>query len=150
MSERYIFNLVVDGVIQSSPIEGIMVSKNSIYSTTHIARLCHEANRIICHMAGDFSQPMWDEAPDWQRNSAIDGVRFHLSEPDASPSASHENWVRTKLRDGWTFGPVKDADLKTHPCITPFENLPPHQQAKDYAFRSIVHALAPFWTGATE
>lgn len=107
-----------------------------------IARVCHEANRTWCETLGDWSQRRWDDAPDWQRSSAIAGVRFHLENPDASASASHDSWLAEKERDGWKYGPVKDADAKEHPCFVPFEQLPPEQQAKDRLFRAVVHALA--------
>jgi hypothetical protein len=109
-----------------------------------VAKVAHEANRGYCEALGDYSQPPWELAPGWQIESAIKGVEFHLSHPDASPAASHESWLAQKLRDGWTWGPRKDPDAKTHPCIVSFEQLPRDQQAKDHLFRGIVHALAPF------
>lgn len=45
-----------------------------------IARIAHETNRVYCATLGDTSQPAWDDAPDWQRQSAIKGVEFHLSD----------------------------------------------------------------------
>lgn len=112
--------------------------------TQDVANITHEANRALCQSLGDFSQPAWAEAPQWQRDSAINGVRFHLDNPDASPAASHESWLREKVEAGWVYGEVKDPEAKTHPCMVPFEQLPPEQQAKDHLFRGIVHALAPF------
>jgi len=46
-----------------------------------------------------------------------------------------------KLADGWTYGPTKNPDLKQHHCIVPFDKLPREQQAKDFLFRGVVHAL---------
>ena len=43
-----------------------------------IASVCHEANRAYCQSIGDNSQPDWDSAPDWQKQSVENGVRFHL------------------------------------------------------------------------
>lgn len=105
-----------------------------------IARICHEANAALCQAFGDNSQLHWDEAPQWQRDSAVDGVKFHLANPDASASASHDAWLKHKVDSGWTHGPVKDPDTKQHPCIVPFNQLPPDQQAKDFVFRAVVHA----------
>ena len=107
-----------------------------------IAKICHEANRAYCQALGDNSQKPWDECPDWQQSSAIDGVLFHISNPGAGDSASHDNWMREKLARGWQYGIEKDEQAKTHPCLVPFHNLPPEQQAKDALFRSIVHATA--------
>jgi hypothetical protein len=107
-----------------------------------IARVAHEGNRAWCIAHGDLSQPRWEDAPDWQVRSAIDGVRFHRANPDAGDNASHDAWMAHKIADGWVYGETKDPDAKTHPCLVPFDQLPFEQQAKDRLFRSIVHALA--------
>lgn len=107
-----------------------------------IARTCHEANRVYCESIGDNSQPSWHNAPQWQKDSAINGVLFHQSKPEADASASHENWFAEKVADGWKYGEVKDEEAKTHPCMVPFKELPIEQQIKDHIFRSIVHALS--------
>jgi hypothetical protein len=107
-----------------------------------IARICHEANRALCQAFGDNSQSKWDDAPEWQRESALSGVKFHHDNPGAGPAASHENWMREKLAAGWQYGPTKDPERKLHPCLVPFEELPAEQQAKDHVFRAIVHAVA--------
>ena len=106
-----------------------------------IAIVCHNANKAYCETLGDMSQKDWVNAPHWQTNSAIQGVIFHIRNPDAGDSASHDNWMKQKVEDGWVYGIEKNADLKTHPCIVPFEELPKEQQLKDKLFRSIVHAL---------
>lgn len=107
-----------------------------------IARVCHEVNRAYCQALGDNSQPSWDEAPEWQRSSARLGVAMHLSNPDAGPESSHESWMAQKVADGWVHGDVKDSAAKTHPCIVRFDELSVEQQAKDFIFRGVVHALA--------
>lgn len=107
-----------------------------------IARVAHEVNRAYCASLGDTSQPAWADAPEWQKKSAIAGVEFHLSHPDAKPSDSHESWLREKERDGWKFGPVKDPEKKEHPCFVPYAQLPAEQKAKDFLFLAVVRALA--------
>ena len=106
-----------------------------------IARVCHQANKAWCEANGDDSQWDWSAAEDWQRDSAVAGVKFALENPDAPDSAQHDAWMADKIRDGWRYGEVKDATAKTHPCIVPFDQLPQHQQAKDKLFKAIVHAL---------
>lgn len=105
------------------------------------AELCHEANRAYCKALGDDSQSCWGDAPDWQRASAIAGVEFHIANPDAGPSHSHDSWLRQKEADGWKYGPVKDAEKKEHPCFVPYDQLPPEQKAKDYIFGAIVKTI---------
>lgn len=109
-----------------------------------IARIAHEVNKAYCESLGDFSQPPWEDAPDWARDSALNGVRMHLADPNAGPEASHNAWMQQKADEGWTYGPEKRPDLKQHHCMVPFGDLPKEQQAKDYLFRGVVHALKPF------
>jgi hypothetical protein len=123
-------------------------------TVTDIAHVAHEANRAYCATMGDLSQPKWQTAPDWQRKSAITGVRFHLDHlrrgqvPPAS--ASHESWLEEKKRDGWRYGPVKRPDLKEHPCFVPYAELPPEQKVKDYLFGSVVKAYFDSGIGILE
>lgn len=107
----------------------------------YIAKACHEANRVWCQANGDYSQKHWNEAEQWQRDSAINGVKFKLQNPDAGHDAQHNSWMKEKVDGGWVYGQVKDAEKKTHPCIVPFDQLPEFQRKKDSLFCAIVDAL---------
>lgn len=107
-----------------------------------IAKVCHEANRALCEALGDTSQPKWEDAPQWQKDSALHGVDHHLRLPGSGANHAHIAWCEEKEAAGWVYGPVKDPEKKTHPCLVPFEDLPPEQQAKDYLFKAVVGALA--------
>ena len=113
----------------------------TVQSIDRIAMVCHEVNRAYCEALGDHSQRPWADAPVWQRESARKGVCLHLSNPDAGPQASHESWMAEKEATGWKYGPVKDEAKKEHHCMVPFHELPPAQQAKDFIFRAVVHAV---------
>ncbi len=106
-----------------------------------IAKVCHEVNRAYCQAVGDDSQLPWDSAPEWQRTSAINGVRFILANDNALPSASHDSWLAEKQREGWVWGEVKDPEKKQHPCCVPYADLPVEQKAKDYIFGAIVRSI---------
>lgn len=112
-----------------------------------IAKVAHEINAAFCQAIGDNSQPDWSDAPDWQKESAVNGVRFHLENPNADASASHENWLKEKVADGWVYGEEKNPELKTHPCCVPYDELPMEQRAKDYLFKQTVHSLKGFLQG---
>lgn len=118
-----------------------MMVVQQITDVQRIARICHEVNREYCAALGDHAQPVWEDAPDWQRESAIHGVEFHLANPDAGPEDGHKNWLRQKEADGWKNGPVKDPEKKEHPCCVPFAELSKEHQAKDCIFRAIVHGM---------
>jgi hypothetical protein len=111
------------------------------FNVAWIARVCHEVNRAYCQSIGDYSQPKWEDAPAWQRESAINGVKFHHAYPNSKPSDSHENWMEEKLAAGWKYGPVKSPEKKEHPCLVPYAELPVAQRTKDYLFLAVVREL---------
>tara|TARA_A100000172_G_C3044260_1_gene111892 strand:- start:75039 stop:75674 length:636 start_codon:yes stop_codon:yes gene_type:complete len=116
-----------------------MENENFIF----IAMACHEANRQWCIINGDDSQKPWDEAESWQRESAINGVKFRFANPYAGKDAQHNAWMEDKVNDGWIYGEVKDAEAKTHPCIVSFDELPEFQKVKDELFVAICTAMLP-------
>ena len=105
-----------------------------------VAKICHEANKAYCATIGDNTQPSWEDAPEWQKESAINGVRFHCLNENTTPADSHNSWLKEKTEQGWSWGEIKDAEKKEHPCFTAYENLPKSQQIKDYIFKNIVEA----------
>ena len=96
-------------------------------STAAIAKIAHEANRAYCESLGDFSQDRWSDVLQWQRDSAMNGVLAIERGAVTKPEHSHENWLSEKDKDGWVYGPKKNADLSvgclTHPCMVPFNTL---------------------------
>jgi hypothetical protein len=106
-----------------------------------MARVCHEANRAYCAAHADFSQLPWDEAPAWQRDSAVLGVKKVLADPHVTPQQMHEYWFALKFKDGWRYGPEKNPEKKLHPCMLPYDRLPEEQRKKDELFSAVVRAL---------
>ena len=114
-------------------------------STTEIARVAHETNRAYRESLGDFSQELWEDCPQWQRDSVMNGVLAIEKGTVKKPEESHWNWLKEKGEQGWVYGPKKNTDLSvgalTHPCMVPFDELPAEQQMKDYLFFAIVTTL---------
>lgn len=106
-----------------------------------IAMVAHEVNRAYCLSIGDTSQPVWADAPEWQKDSAAQGVQHLIANADLTPEQLHESWMAAKLAAGWKFGPLKDADKKEHPCMVPYSDLPAPQRTKDHLFKAVVNAL---------
>ena len=106
-----------------------------------IAKVCHNVNKAYCESIGDDSQLFWEDAPDWQKESARNGVIFHEGNPDSKPCDSHNNWMAEKEEAGWVHGPVKDVEKKEHPCLVSYDQLPSEQQTKDALFIAVVRSL---------
>lgn len=104
-----------------------------------IARIAHEVNRAYCASIGDFSQPAWDDAPQWQKDSAIAGVEANRV-GDPSAEENHGNWMRHKEAEGWKYGAYKDPDNKLHPCMVSYDQLPVEQRTKDHLYRAAVRS----------
>ena len=104
------------------------------------ARAAHEVNRAYCIALGDNSQPPWEQAPEWQKSSARNGVAGALR--GNIPAQSHESWLAEKRANGWKYGPVKHPEQKMHPCMVPYEDLPAWQRSKDRLFVSTVLEVA--------
>ena len=43
----------------------------------------------------------------------------------------HDVWAAGRIKDGWTYGPVRDDANKHHPCLVPYEELPEEEKAYD-------------------
>jgi hypothetical protein len=103
-----------------------------------IAKACHEANRSYCAALGDKSHVPWDQTPEAIKQSCVAGVMHHLMNPDTTPEQSHTYWLEYRHKEGWTYGPEKDLDKKTHPCMVPYKDLPQEQRVKDHLFATVV------------
>jgi hypothetical protein len=115
------------------------------------ARVCHEALRAYSQTLGDDSLLPWDEAPEWQKESSRDGVRFQFAQfaagVESSASATHDEWLRERRAAGWKRGQTKDHQTKQHPALVAYADLPLAEKLKDYLFAAICKA---FWQSAAD
>ena len=102
----------------------------------------HTVNRVYCETLGDHSQPEWDNLSGEIKASCLEGVRFNIANPDATPEAVHVAWLTARLADGWAWGIVKDVENKLHPCMSPYDELPHWQQMKDHLFKAVIISVA--------
>lgn len=113
------------------------------FSVVAIAHVCHEAGKAYHEELGNFDQFPWEAAHQWQRDSAIEGVKTQIANPNNDAVRSHNAWYTAKKRDGWVHGKKKDATLKTHPCMLPWVKLSKEDKGVDLLFVSICRALIP-------
>lgn len=43
----------------------------------------------------------------------------------------HEVWAETRIKQGWIYGEQRNDELKTHPCLVPYEELPEEEKVYD-------------------
>jgi ryanodine receptor 2 len=43
----------------------------------------------------------------------------------------HDVWAQSRIEQGWTYGPERNDQLKHHPCLVPYEELPDVEKAYD-------------------
>ena len=123
----------------ASPVSGTLPRK---YPLEAIAAVCHEANRVLTAHAGDVPvQVSWDEYPAELKESALNGIKFLIEHPEATPEQQHENWCKHKTAQGWTQNGIYSAESKTHPHLKAYGALAPEVRLKDKMFRAIVTTL---------
>lgn len=51
----------------------------------------------------------------------------------------HEVWAQTRISQGWKYGKERNDELKTHPCLIPYEEL--SEDEKEYDRNTSVETL---------
>jgi hypothetical protein len=44
---------------------------------------------------------------------------------------AHENWAALRISEGWTWGESRDDELRTHPNLVDYDQLPENEKAYD-------------------
>ena len=72
----------------------------------------------------------------------VDGLC--IADQFPTPEEAHDSWWRAYEAMGWTYGPVRDTEAKTHPDMVPFAELEQREQDKDAVFLALVQ-IARDW-----
>lgn len=51
-----------------------------------------------------------------------------------SPEELHGSWMQAYIEMGWTYGPERNLEKKTHPDLVPYADLQQQEQDKDAVF----------------
>lgn len=43
----------------------------------------------------------------------------------------HDVWAQARMEQGWTYGEKRDDQLRKHPCLVPYEELPESEKLYD-------------------
>ncbi|SKT46285.1 RyR domain-containing protein [Mycobacteroides abscessus] len=74
----------------------------------------------------------WSTRDDKFKAQFLD-ITAKMMGPDryTNPEAAHDSWWRAYEALGWTYGPVRDPELKAHPDMIPFDDLGYEERIKD-------------------
>lgn len=117
---------------------------NTFLDFEAIAQVCHEAHRNYCKFVSHPEQMDWHDAPEVIRDGMIAAVEFYYHHPLATAEDGHKFWMGVRQVEGWAYGPVKDEETRTHPCMVEWSELTIEHQAKDELVWSITQALLPY------
>jgi len=124
-----------------------LLTKGDTMNIEDAARLAHEVNRAYVYATTNLQEPHWEDAPAWQKDSAINGIKMHWDAHDQGnlvhPWDSHESWLKQKKEEGWKYGPVKDPAKKEHPCFVPYNEASKTKKAA--AHISLILVAGFFW-----
>ena len=112
-------------------------------TTQELALIGEGAHTAIleCNIArGDYSLPSWDSANNELRASTITGVETCLK--GATPRQQHEQWMATRVANGWKWGPETDRANKINSALMDYDSMPEWQRVKDEVFQGAVRAGA--------
>ena len=116
-----------------------MITKDQLEAC---AMAVHEFNRAYCLAIGDLAVPAsqsWEDCPKEMQESMRQAVLCAINGEKAE--GIHESWLAAKITANWIYGPVKDYTKKTHPCLLPYDKLPPQQRQKDANTIAVVQAM---------
>lgn len=110
------------------------------YTDEEIARVIHAANAELQRIQGDPVPSLpWDSETGELRQGVIANVAWCRG--GCTTASIHDRWLADKRAHGWTYGPDKDPERKTHPCMVPYDQLPDYQRDKNRLFIALVRAL---------
>lgn len=109
-----------------------------------LGRLMHTMRREIALMfpGENISVPLpWEECSEADKISSARSALAMLISPDQTAEEEHNRWWRAKEKEDWHWGEVRDNDLKLHPSMRPFDELPLGEKLKDLARIAMVKEL---------
>ena len=79
---------------------------------------------------------MFDQNSNNYTTTPVDTTNIQLPEElmalaEAISKNVHEVWAQNRIREGWTYGPVRDDQKRQTPCLVPYDQLPEEEKAYD-------------------
>jgi hypothetical protein len=116
-----------------------LLNEKAKLTNAQVSKLCHEVVRALLDTAYQIIIPPWAELPSERKEIIINYVKFY-SVFRESPRESHNNWLHSRVEDGWTYGLEYDTEDKRDPLIVEYSALPEIERLKDRAFELVIRS----------
>lgn len=110
------------------PIKGTLLEKQAVF--------VYEGARLQAAAVGAPIIPEpWDERDDKFRAQMLENVAQMMGPRRfTDPEEAHNSWWDAYKAMGWTYGPVRDVEKKTHPDMVDFALLGWEERIKDAVY----------------
>lgn len=97
-----------------------------------IAEIAHEARRAYCNIGLAEEVVSWNGLPLAEQQDVIELLKFCVENAgqQLNPEALHTHWMGMKLRQGWKYGELTDAEHKEHALLLPYSELSEENRLK--------------------
>jgi len=113
-------------------------------TVTQIAKIAHEIRSVSIGLFKGKPTIAWDDLNEGVKNYILREVHYWLKNPSASASDSHNEWLRCKTEEGWSFGEENDHENKKHPSIVPYDQIPIQEKMANELIMKTVRLLSEF------
>jgi hypothetical protein len=109
-----------------------------------IAYLIHNITSHIPRPDGSLV-PLWCDLPNEHKQHASEAVDEIMNSPSRTAEELHNLWMEPLVKNGWTKG-EHNFDLKQHPSIVPFNELPESEILKDELWYHLTECFRKYYT----
>lgn len=126
-------------ITTQEPIEAPQPIKYSLFTADQVAQVAYEAMAAYDLVTKSGKRPHWEELSDEQKNMYIEHAKFSMRHRNEfNPMDQHNDWVKRKEEEGWTYGAEYSLVDRRHPHLLPFQRLPKVVRIKRWLFDAIV------------
>jgi hypothetical protein len=113
-----------------------------------IAEIIHSCTSRIPRTDGSLV-PVWCDLPNAHKQHAINAVEIIMNSPSRTAEELHNLWMEPLIQDGWIRG-EHNFELKQHPSIVPFNELPESEVLKDELWYHLTECFRKYYTNKSE
>jgi RyR domain len=117
-------------------------------TSCQIAYLIHNITSHFPRTDGSLV-PVWCDLNDEQKQHAAQAVEKIMSSESRTPEELHNLWMEPLVSNGWTKGEY-NLNLKQHPSIMPFDELPDSEILKDELWYHLTECFRKYYTSVEE